>query len=831
MGFLFVFSLGVFSVAWWQQLPDETLYLASLALLAVIFAAVRWLCGPSAWRAALILVLACLWGSGWGVLAANHSLGQLLPEALDGEQLQVTGSIVGLVDSNSQRSRFYFRVDTASSPVTTQKPVNLQLLLLSSYGQPDSASDFIPGDHWQLSVRVRRPRGFVNAGAFDYQRWLMQRGVSATGYVLGAEFNAKVVASEHNHWCKLQDWLSRWRNQVALAIEAAELSNHGGAVLAALTIGDKRGITHLWNHLVRLGIVHLMVVSGLHVGLVAGFGFMLGGLAVSLLTLVSRPLGGVINSSAGMRWLPPLAGLVAAGSYSLLAGFSLPAQRALIAVTVVMVARLCQRQVRPLACIVWALWLIAISQPLAVLSSGFWLSFVAVIILVGWFYPWQLNDLRFGFKRAISAQLALTAGLLVPSLVLVGSASWLGPLVNLLAVPWISLISVPLALLGCLALGFSWHLAEMLWQLADYSIIGLWWLLGLVPEHLGLIATPVPLTPLLASCGLLAALSWLLPRGLVVRLLGSVPLLAYLWAPAMDKGAVMRLTVLDVGQGLAVVLEASDLVLVYDAGPAYGDRFNAGAGIIAPYLRSRGHGSIDQLVISHEDMDHAGGLPGLLQTMPVKKLLHGPGLGLPAPIASVHSMPAEIQVCAAGHSWEWPLQLAEGASEVLYFEILAPDKQQLTGSPVEGNNYSCVLQIRWRDQLILLPGDIERQVETRLLKNRKLSEADILLAPHHGSKTSSTAAFTHVLRPAHVVFSAGYRHQFGHPHKDVQSRYRQVGSRLWNTAEQGALSFVWSQSGALSVEAARVYEPEFWWRPVSVDRTGIMLEFAPAAED
>lgn len=827
MGFLFAFSLGVFSVAWWQQLPDANLYLAALALLTLVAAAVRWFCGRRTWSGALLVLISYLWGSGWGLQAAYHSLGHQLSEPLDRQEFLVTGSIVGLVDSNKQRSRFEFRVDSAHSLDGSRSPIDLRLLQLSSYDQLDSKLHFIPGDQWQFTVRLRRPRGFLNPGTFDYQRWLVQRGISATGYILPAESNGRVNLPELSSWYRFQDAVSRWRHQVALAIEAAGLSNHGSAVLAALAIGDKRRIANLWSNLARLGIVHLMVVSGLHIGLVAGFGFMLGRLAGSLLTAGAHLFSRAIDLSVRIRWLAPTAGLLAAGSYSLLAGFSLPAQRALIAVSVVMIARLCLRRVRPLACIVWALLLIALSQPLAVLSSGFWLSFVAVIILVGWFYPWQSVQITWSFKQVLSAQLALTAGLLVPSLVLVGVASWLGPLVNLLAVPWISLVTVPLALLGCLSLLFSLQGAEMLWLLADYSITGLWSVLNLVPQHLGKITSPMPLAPLMVTCGLIAVISWLLPRGLCIRLLGSLPLLTYLFAPA--ENSPLRLTVLDVGQGLAVVLETPDLVMVYDAGPAYGNRFNAGAGIIAPYLRSRGRSQIDKLIISHEDMDHAGGLSGLLESMPVSGVMVGPGLG--EIIIDNKTLPADTKVCAAGQSWSWPPGAIAANREQVHFKILAPAKQGALHLSSEGNNFSCVLLISWRDQQILLPGDIERRVEAELLAAQKLSEVDILLAPHHGSKTSSTVAFVAALRPLHVVFSAGYRHQFGHPHADVQRRYQQADSLVWNTAEQGALSFVWSESGALAVKGARLDGRQFWWRAASVDSTGIMLEFEPVAEN
>ena len=844
MRYLFTFSLGVFSVAWWPQLPEQRLYMMGLALGTLAVVLLSRLGRGQRGTLLLRLIVAYFWGAGWGLLVAYQTLSHQLPQALDRQDLLVTGTIVGLVDSNDQRSKFHFRVDsafsqgkalseqkarseknslTANSDSTTtaadyQRPVNLHLLQLSSYSQQTTHHVFRPGDHWQFQVRLRRPRGFLNPGGFDYQRWLIQTGVSATGYIVTSTLNKPLKPSEFNPRDLLHGQLSRWRNSIAQAIEGAELSSHGAAVLAALTLGDRRGIADLWADLTRLGIVHLMIVSGLHVGLVAGFGFILGRLALSVIQLCNR--------LTDFIWLPPVAGLLAAASYSLLAGFSLPAQRALIAVAVVMLARLSLRRIRPFTCLVWALLLIAISQPLAVLSSGFWLSFMAVAILLAWFYPWQSIHAGFSLLSLLGAQLALTLGLLVPSLVLVGAASYLGPLVNLLAVPWVSLVTVPLALLGCLGLVFSPQVAEILWHWADYSINGLWFLLDLIPAPLGLVALPVPLSWPLASCALVAALCWLLPSGLAVRLLGCLPLMAYLLAPREDS--ILRLTVLDVGQGLAVVLETSDRVLVYDAGPAYGEAFNAGAGIIAPYLRSRGRQQIDQLIISHEDLDHAGGLPGLLSAMQVQTLMHGPGL---RKIAQDNQLPANTEICTAGQHWSWPLHDLDPAGEKVHFQILAPDSTESLLAVVGGNNYSCVLLITWRDQSILLPGDIELQVEGELPRAGRLAEVDILLAPHHGSKTSSTSAFASALAPKHVVFSAGYRHHFGHPHPEVQQRYANLGSLLWNTGQQGALVFVWSDSGGLSVEAARLDGARFWWRAASVDPSGIVLGFGPAERD
>jgi len=572
----------------------------------------------------------------------------------------------------------------------------------------------------------------------------------------------------------------------------------------ALTIGDKKPLANWWQDLARLGIVHLLVISGLHIGLIALIGTVLGsGLNRAILLtrgLLSRDIEFRFRLSAksatSQPWIAPLCGLLAAFLYSFLAGFSLPTQRALIAVMVVVAARLSYRKIPPLLCLCWALLLIAISQPLAVLSAGFWLSFSAVGLLVWWFTPWRSTARYFAWRRTGSAQLALLTGMSVPLLLFIGKLSWLAPLVNLFAVPWVSFITVPLSLLGSLMP--SDMLAEQLWQWADRSISVLWWLLDTIPPQLGFWVSPLAVSPITLAALLLAGLCLLLPRGFACRWLGLLPALLLLLFPQRDFP--LRITVLDVGQGLAVTVATENHTLVYDSGVEFSKQFSTGSGIIAPYLWQQGRDIINTTIISHEDADHSGGLPSLQKVLPSQELLVGPAVNYGESVV----VDSKLSVCKVGQQWVW---------DQINFEVLAPHSADL-----EGNNSSCVIQIsfldaRDRDITILLPGDIQRSGEQRLLQSPQLSEQplDLLVAPHHGSKTSSTHEFVQRLAPRHVVFSAGYRHQFGHPHPTVVNRYRQVDSQLWNTAEQGAITFSWLRSGKLEVSAARDQQRR-WWR-------------------
>ena len=804
MSYLIMLSVGIFSVAWWSSLPS----LGSI-FVVLLFSLPLW--AVAKLRLPLCLLLGILWGLFSGHLLIKDSL----PAAFDGEDILLTGTIVGLVDSNAKRSRFAFYVDSAQlfnqsgESAGNAQNIGIKKILISWYGK----NDLRPGDRWQLVARLRQPRGFVNPRAFDYQLWLLQQAYGATGYVRSGQGANKL---QNKPFLRIQSMLSApviissvLRSTLRERIERAELSARGRAVILALTIGDKQRLSSWWADLARMGIVHLLVISGLHIGLIALLGTVVGSGLIRLVIVGKQLLyraGLCSSSSQSMPWAPPLCGLLAAFLYSLLAGFSLPTQRALIAVLVIVTARLCYRKITPLLCMSWALLLIAISQPLAVLMAGFWLSFTAVGLLIWWFVPWQSTQrgslLRasrsriFSWWRTVSVQLALLVAMSVPLFLFLGKVSLLAPLVNLVAIPWISFITVPLSLLGAL-IPFN-SVAEMFWQWADWSVAALWWLLDAIPQQLGFIVSPVAISPLLLSAVALAGFSLLLPKGLAVRWIGALPLALFLLFRHPD--IPLRITILDVGQGLAVTVETQNHTLVYDTGVEYSEQFSAGSGIIAPYLWQQGRDFINTTIISHEDADHSGGFASLQKVLPSQRLLVGPAVAYTDKVV----LDSQISICSADQNWLW---------DNIKFQILVADNR-----PDNGNNSSCVLLISFvnstgRPVNILLPGDIERSGELALLEMGLLdnSALDLLVAPHHGSKTSSINAFVRRLAPEHVVFSAGYRHQFGHPHSSVENRYRETGSKLWNTGEQGAITFSWLPNGVLQVSAARNAQRR-WWR-------------------
>lgn len=838
MTYLLTICAGIFSVCYFPALPGVTVYLTILAVIAGF----AWTTHNLSWYARDTLsqiaarYLLCLaLGLGWGIIAGHQYLDHQLPATWDKQTFVVQGSVVGLVEITSRRLRFELAVDSVvpanSTDLDPDNSPAIERLLLSWYLQKPGSREVLQrqvtsGDHWQLKVRLRPPRGMLNPGGFDYQAWLIQRGISASGYILESPGNQQLNPRQHNWLCEVRDWISRLRAEIREAIQQSSLSPLGKAIIIALTIGDKKALGDWWENLMQWGIVHLLVISGLHVGLVASFGFY-GGLLIGRIGLLfSHFFPGLLLHT---RLLPPLLAIATAFVYSAMAGFSLPTQRAMIAVTVVMLAKMAYRRLAVQGVFCWTLLLVAISQPLAVLSASFWLSFLAVAVLLLWFTPWVSRSTQ--WYRLLGAQLALFLGLGAMSLWFIGHTSWLGPLVNLIAVPWISLVVVPLCLLAMLLYLLAPAFASTLWALADWCVQALWYLLEMLPQEWGLLYLPIPINTVTLSCLLLAALGVLLPRGVPSRWLCWIPLAVILATPL--KKPPLRLTVLDVGQGLAVVVELPDRLLVYDSGPAYSEAFNAGSGIVAPFIRHSGRSKIDKLVISHEDNDHAGGFYGLAGRIVVTQALLGPAFynRHQAEVSNLQAVP-NTQICEKSQHWSWPIPKSTPRSitrsvarsiftmpstdgqapGMVYFDVLMPDLTNWATAIPSGNNYSCVLLIRWGEQQILLTGDIERAGERALLERYQLDPMTLIIAPHHGSKTSSGQAFVDQLRPDHVVFSAGYRHQFGHPHPDVVDRYRKGGSTMWNTAVHGAITFTWNPDGQLNIRTARAVPSGYWWR-------------------
>jgi competence protein ComEC len=376
-------------------------------------------------------------------------------------------------------------------------------------------------------------------------------------------------------------------------------------------------------------------------------------------------------------------------------------------------------------------------------------------------------------------------------LVLFQQVSLVSPLANAVAIPLVSLVVTPLALLGA-ALPFDWPLA-LAHALLELLMAVLAWLAEL-PSALWRQHAPVPWTVPLALLGI----AWmLLPRGFPARWLGAVlalPLFAVL--PPAPAAGELWITVLDVGQGLAVLVRTEKHALLYDAGPAFNAFADSGSRIVLPYLRGEGIARLDALVVSHDDRDHSGGAASVLEGMPVATLWSS----LPADHALVAARESS-EPCAAGSGWEW-----DGVA----FEFLHPGPEAVSGRGARANNRSCVLRIAAPGGRMLLTGDIERAAERELLQRAPgLLAADALLVPHHGSATSSSPEFVREVAPRYAVLTVGYRNRFGHPREEVLARYRDAGSTLLRTDTGGAVEIRFAP-GASRIELQRALVRRYW---------------------
>ncbi len=720
-------------------------------------------------RPAAVAAAGFLWAWGYAALILS---GQL-PAAAEGGDVTVEGEIVSLPEVDRRRAHFEFEV-TKIYQGDTLLPSPGRILLNWYY--PDAALQV--GENWRLQVRLKRPHGLRNPGSFDYEAWLFRHRLRATGYVRDAPDN-RLLAS--------RSWdqpVNRVRQALARRIEAALQHDDFTGIIQALAIGERAAIDRTqWAVLTATGTNHLVAISGLHVGIVAGLAFFV------LRTLWARV------ARLALRWPAPKAGamaaVIAALLYAALAGFSIPTQRTVIMVMVVMGSVMSGRNSRPAHILSLALLAVLVWDPLSVLEPGFWLSFAAVaMIFYGMGHRLTPRGLWWKWGRV---QVLVAIGLAPLLLILFQRVSLVAPLANIFAVPWVTLVVVPLCLLGTALLGPLPAAGTGLLQLAAGAMGWLWPLLrGLA--HSSMAQWLQPPAPHWAYLPALLGTVWLLaPAGIAGRWLGGVLLAPMvLVSPARPQNGEAWFTLLDVGQGLAAVVQTAGHTLVFDTGPATSERFDAGSAVVIPYLRYYGVRRIDTLIVSHGDMDHRGGVPAVLANTEVRRLLTS------AP-HKIHWEKGGVETCEAGQHWRW---------DGVRFEIIYP----FPDHAYHGNDASCVLRVKTARQAVLLPGDIERRSEKRLVaKEARRLGADILVAPHHGSNTSSTPAFLQAVRPRYALFAAGYRNRYGFPRDAVVARYAEEGAILLDSAHAGAIRFRLGSSPAMPPPAAYRRQARRYW--------------------
>ena len=753
-----------------QQLPA----LPSLAwaglLVPLAGLAWRW---PRLFLPLLFLLTAVLWST----FRAGLVLAEQLPLALEGQDLRVEGRIAGIPAPTEHGVRFAFDIESARSgddPVTVPRRVQL-----STY---DPLPALAVGDRWQFTVRLKRPRGFQNPGGFDYEAYLLQQRLRATGYVRDHEPPQRLATlgeaggSPAHH-------LNRFRQQLSLRIGAALPGHAFAPMITAFANGDDDSIPdHHWEVLTRTGTGHLIAISGMNIGLVAGLVFMLARWLWSL-------------TGVGVLWLPAprvaaVSALLAATGYAALAGFAIPTQRALVMLAAGLLGVLLGRRTAPSVLLAMALLAVLVFDPLAVLAPGFWLSFAAVAVILyvvtgGRSSPgWRARALAFG-----RVQWAVTLGLLPLLLFIFQQASVASPLANLAAIPVVELVVIPATLLGVLGL-FTLPDVLAVWPLliAGTALEWLWPLLEALarwPAALWAQAAPAPWALVAAGVGVALLLA---PRGYPARWVGGIWLLPLALAPpAAPSAGEVWLTLLDVGQGLSAVVRTAGHTLVFDTGARFSARFDLGRAVLVPYLRHAGVGRVDVLVVSHGDNDHIGGSQSLLAALPVTEVLS--------------SVPERIggsaRACAAGQTWEW---------DAVRFEILHPEP----GAAASDNDGSCVLRIESRFGRVLLPGDIEAGTEHALVATRpEAIRAEVLVVPHHGSRSSSSESFVEQVGPQLALVPVGHRNRYRHPHPDVVARYRERGIRLEDSAHAGALEVRVTGAG-VQVDRHRERHRRYW---------------------
>ncbi len=718
----------------------------------------------------------------WAALMADIRLSDALPPQWEGKDIQLVGVVAGLPRHGERGTGFEFDVERVLTPQAVV-PHHIQLAWYSR-GFRDrreaAVGEVRPGQRWRLTVRLKRPHGNANPYGFDYEAWLLERNIRASGYVRQEDGNRRLA----EHVYRPGYIVEMLRERVVRRFQAVLGERPYAGVLKALAVGEQNAISpEQWKVFLRTGVNHLMSISGLHVTMISSLAFAL------VYGLWRRSQ--ILTLRLPARKAAAVAGALAALLYALLSGFGVPTQRTLYMLSVVAAALWLGRARSASSVLALALLVVVLLDPWAVFAPGFWLSFgaVAVILYVGVGRIGRLYWLR----EWANVQWAVTLGLMPALLLMFQQVSIVSPLANAFAIPVISLGVVPLTLAGAiLPLDFPLLLAH---QVMAWCMAALEWL-SQMPDAVWQQHAPPVWTALAAAVGVL----WLLlPRGFPARWVGAVGLAPmFLALPAAPGHGALWVTVLDVGQGLAVVVRTQSHALLYDAGPRFGEEADSGNRIILPYLRGSGVKRLDGFIVSHDDVDHSGGAISVLDGIPVAWLASSLPDASPIP---AHA--GRVLHCVAGQGWEW---------DGVRFDLLHPDAASYRDADLKDNARGCVLKIASPYGSVLLTADIQRDTEARLLERApEALPATVLVAPHHGSKSSSSEAFVRRVNPALVVFTVGYRNRFGHPKKEVVQRYRALGSRLYRSDRSGAVEVRFDGPSGATASAFRETGRRYWW--------------------
>ncbi len=764
-------ALGAGALAWWVRRPGGYAGRFVLVMLA---------------SAAMAFALT-------GVRAAAYQ-SQALAPALEGRDIRVTGVIAAMPQWSEAGVRFRLSVEAAfldGQPVRLPPGVSLGWYT----GNPGPAADgasldlqrqpvpLAAGERWQMTVRLKAPHGNSNPHGFDYELWMWEQGLQAAGYVRASSSDvpAERLGQTGRHPVELARQLVRDR----ILLRVGE--RRAAGLIAALVVGDQNAIDRAdWDVFRATGVAHLMSISGLHVTMFAW-------LAAALVGALWRR-----SSWLCLRVPAPHAALVGgmllAFCYAVFSGWGIPSQRTVWMLATVGLLRLSARQWPwPMVWLLVCAAVVAI-DPWALTQAGFWLSFVAVGVLFA-AGPADAAQTGTGALRRVRAllreQSVVTVALTPLTLLLFGQVSVVGLVANLLAIPWVTLVVTPLAMLGVLA--------PAAWMAAAWCIE----ILGACLQWLAQwpwATVSIAQAPLWAgAAGVLGGLLLVLRAPWSVRLAG-LPLLlpVLLWQAPRPAPGEFSLLAADIGQGNAVLVQTARHALLYDAGPRFSRESDAGHRVLVPLLRALDL-RLDTVVLSHRDNDHVGGAVAVLG-------MH-PSAGLLSSVEDDHALQAlrPVQRCVAGQSWNW---------DGVEFTILHPLPASYL-APARPNALSCVLRIAGLSggpdkpaRVALLVGDIERPQEARLVADAAPVRADVLLAPHHGSKTSSSAEFLDAVAPRMVLVQSGYRNRFGHPAEAPMARYRERNIAVLDSPHCGAAT--WYSADPMVVRCQRLEGLRYW---------------------
>lgn len=779
-------ALQLVQPALWPAATYGAVAVAGLGI-ALAVAGFSFLRGPAVanWvrRAAWLSAAAALAFASAGGRALDRAGDRLAP-GLEGLDLELVGVVAALPQRVDTGLRIRLEVESASRagrPVAVPGQVLLgwHAAVDGMEGQADAPA-VRAGERWRFTARLKAPHGGANPQGFDFELWLWEQSLGATGYVRAGPRDAppRRLGTTWRHP------VERARQDVREAIFERVADPRLAGIVAALVVGDQAAIERGdWDVFRATGVAHLMSISGLHITMFAW------GAAALTGWLWRRSARACLAFPAAHAAL--VGGLLLATAYSLFSGWGLPSQRTVLMLATVAGLRLGGRR--------WPwppTWLLAFAvavaaDPWALWQAGFWLSFVAVGLLfasgpgvpaaraTGWAARVK-SHLAAGAKE----QAVMTLALAPLTLLLFGQVSMVGLLANALAIPWVTLVLTPLAMGGVVA--------PPLWDLAAHAASLLARILGVLAALPGAVMWR-PVAPLWAAVlGLLGGALAVLPLPWRLRVLGLpllVPVLA--WSVPRPAPGQFDLLFADVGQGNAALVRTASHSLLYDAGPRWGPDSDAGQRVLVPLLRARGE-NLDLLLLSHRDIDHTGGAAAVLQAQPHAELLSS--------IEDTHALNAlrPGQRCLAGQGWEW---------DGVRFELLHPRPADFQPGS-KPNSLSCVLRISSPAGSALLVGDLEQTQELRLVGEGVVLAADLMMVPHHGSRTSSAGSFLDAVRPRWAVVQAGWRNRFGHPAPGVMARYAERGIRVVDSAHCGAAS--WTSEAPAAMRCEREADPRPW---------------------